>query len=364
MGNARRLRRQDRKPQPAGRGEARLIRGQDDLLADPSLTGTDMPGSITYLDDPLFGSMRPAAGVSPDGTLIADTSGTEEPIPVVLFEPVKVIMGKNKITGLVQELRTEAIVACGFHRVPPPRSVWAAEPAPGWELVREPGCLVLRDGSGDVWASSQITPDPRWVSAAASRRHVIVFYGPQLGVRTPAGIGRARYTAAARAAEFRAAREQGLVSVATVPWRGQPPAGSLDWATLLPGSFGQHLPGIFAPQSAFDRHGGPAMFGLTRLDGDSPEVTLTQALTARVTRTDIDLLDPAEGKLISFIGGVHYSEGINPAWARAARRYRVALLVTGPRLPEGDYGGGERPSIAEASQQSELWAGLVPVILA
>jgi hypothetical protein len=333
------------------------------LFADPALIGTDMPGRVTYLDDPVFGSMQAAIGLSPDGALIADTSGTEEPVPVVLFEPEKAIMTENAVTGLVQELRTEAIIACGFHRVPPPGGVWGAEPAFGWELRREPGMLTLRDASGDIWASSELTPDPRWVSAAASGRHVIVFYGPQLGVRVPPGTDPARYTTAARAAEFRAAREQGLVSVATVPWHGQPPATTLGWVTLLPGSFGQHLPGIFAPESTFTRHGGPAIFGLTRLDRHGAAVTLTPTLTARVTSTDIDLIGPAIGHRPAWIGGVHYSEGINATWAQAVRQHRLALLVTGQHLSDGEYGTDGQPFIAEVSKMGELWAGLVPVTI-
>ena len=99
-----------------------------------------MPGRITYLDDPVFG-----------------------------------------------------LVACGFHRMPPPGLVFAAEPAPGWELRREGSHLVLCDGVGDVWACSDVNPDPRWVSAAASRRHVIVFFGPQLGAEDARRAGGQRH---------------------------------------------------------------------------------------------------------------------------------------------------------------------------
>jgi hypothetical protein len=359
MSNARRVRRQDRRPRAAGSEGPQLIRGAEDLLADPALTSTDMPCRLTYLDDPVFGSMQPAVGVSPEGTLITDSSGTEEPIPVILFEPVKVIMSENKTTGLVTELRTEAIVACGFHRVPPPASVWAAEPAAGWELLRQPGQLALRDASGDIWASAQVTPDPRWVSAAASRRHVIVFYGPQLGVRAPAGKRPAQYTTAARAAEFRAARSQGLVSVATVPWNGEAPDGTLGWLTLLPGSFGQPLPAIFVPEFTFARHGGPAMFGLTRVaaGGHGPETGFTRNVVARVTRTDIDLMNPAEDRQPRWIGGVSYPGAIDAAWARAARRRRLALLVTGPRLPAATPATRHQP----VSARDELWAAVIPV---
>jgi hypothetical protein len=363
MSNRQRLRHQARTARPAGPAQRQPVLSQEDLIGDPALTGTDMPCRLGYLDDPVFGSMHAAIGVSPDGTLITDDTGTEEPLPVAMFEPVKAVMSQNTVTGLVQELLTEAIVACGFHRIPPPGLVWTAQPAHGWELVSEPGQLALRDASGDIWASSQVTPDPRWISAAASRRYVVVFFGPQLGVRTPPGTDLARYTTAARAAEIRAAREQGLVSVALVRWAGKVQAGALGWVPFLPGSFGQHLPGIFAPQAAFTRPGGPAAFGLTSLSEPDPQVTLARGLTARVTRTDIDLIDPAEGQLFDWVGGVRYSEGINADWMRAVRRRRLILLVTGPRLPGGEHDTIEHAPMAEAGKLSGLWAGLLPVIL-
>lgn len=102
------------------------------------------------------------------------------------------------------------------------------------------------------------------------------------------------------------------------------------------------------------------MFGLARVGGYGAEVTLARAMTARMTDTDIDLIDPAEGQRSRWIGGVHYAEGINSAWARAARRHRLLLLVTGPRLPDGpDTGSGPL-----SGSLDELWAGLVPVTVA
>ena len=75
-----------------------------------------------------------------------------------------------------------------------------------------PGELVLRDSAGDIMARSEITPDPAWVSAAASYKQVAVLYGSKLGVRCPPGTSPAAYTTAKRPAEFRQARQQGLVA--------------------------------------------------------------------------------------------------------------------------------------------------------
>ncbi len=357
MGKARRLKEERRRLGLTGPGEARLIENEADLMADPGLLSSHMPARLTYLNDPVFGGMHAAIGVGSDGRLVADGSGTDEPIPVILFEPAKVLMSQNQDTGLVQELRTEAIVAAGFHRMPPAGPIWSAKPAAGWEVRRESDALVLRDGTGDTWASTEVSPEPRWVSAAVSYRDIIVFFGPRLGVRVPPGTNPAKYTDAARAAEFHQAREYGLVSVATVKWRSEASSETLSWITFLPGSFGQPLPGIFAPAPVFSRHGGPPALGLNQITGPDTAVTLTRHLTARVTRTALDLMDPAGGQLSNWIGGVHYDEGIDRNWSRAARQSRLALLVTGPKLPDSASAGELEP----LSPADELWAALVPI---
>jgi hypothetical protein len=166
------------------RGGRPLNSIEDVMAAEDALTPV-MPARVTYLTDPVFGGQQ-AADIGPDGQIIPGSSDTTEPIPVVMFEPAQIVMMRNKVTGLVQETKTGAIVAQGFHRMPG-GPVWTVRPAPGWEVRRLPGELALCDSTGDVWARSTITPDPAWVSAAASQRDVIVFYGPKLGVRTPPG---------------------------------------------------------------------------------------------------------------------------------------------------------------------------------
>src|ERR1019366_981409 len=267
---------------------------------------------------------------------------TAEPLPVVLFEPPRALMMHNPQTGLVQEAKVEGVIASGFHRVPID-PVWALAPAPGWEVRRVPDGLVLRDGTGDVWASSQVTLDPAWVSAATSSRQVGVFYGPQLGVRVPPGTKTAAYTTAKRAAPLRKARDQGLVTPATVTWHGEPAAETLEWVIFQPGSFGQPFAGVFAPIASFTRHGGPEMFGLAQLRDQDMGISADpiRTLAARVSRTDIDLIDPAEDAIDGQVGGVHYAEGIHRAWRRGAPREGKAGLPPPPARP-----AGRRPSAA------------------
>jgi hypothetical protein len=329
----------------------------EDLANSGDLFAAGMPGRITYLTDPVLGGMRPAQ-LDRAGQLVADDSGVVEPMPAVLFEPVRVVMIKNTESGMVQEAKTEAIIASGFRRIPD-LPAWRIDPAPGWEVQRLPDGLALRDSSGEIWASSEITLDPAWISAATSYRYVVAFYGPKLGVRVPPRMNAASYTTARRAAEFREGRRQGLISAATVTWHGELTDETLDWVTFLPGSFGQPFPGLFAPIANFTMHGGPDMFGLTRVSDHDLAVPAepVQTLVAQVSRTDIDLLDPADTRVLGQIGGVHYSEGLPTEWRQAALGNGRILLISGRRLP------GLSGSSARQSSQAlrELWAAFVPV---
>lgn len=54
--------------------------------------------------------------------------------------------------------------------------------APGWGLHRpDPEHLELRSPRGP-WSHTAATPDPEWLSAAASQHDVLVIYGPAIGV--------------------------------------------------------------------------------------------------------------------------------------------------------------------------------------
>jgi hypothetical protein len=355
MGKARRNR--ARRQMPRGPGHTRLISGIADIEAAGEEFVAEMPCRITDLTDPVLGGMRQAV-LGPGGSLVVDDSGTAEPLPVVLFEPARALMMLNEQSGLVQEARIEGVIAAGFHRVPG-AGVWVMKPAPGWEVRRVPDGLVLRDSTGDIWAASQVTLEPAWVSAAASHQHVGVFFGPQLGVRIPPGMPPAAYTTAKRAAEFRRAREQGLVTAATVSWRGEPAEETLDWVIFMPGSFGQPFAGVYAPIAEFARHGGPEMFGLARLRDQDMSVPAepSRTLAVRVSRTDIDIVDPTENPVNGQVGGVHYSEGIQAAWRRAALSQGMVLLLTGSRLPSGP-GADTRQALEDLG---DLWAAMIPV---
>lgn len=349
MGKARRLRDQRRRSGPWQGGDPHLIRTEADLAADPALTSSEMLGRVTYSDDPVLGGGEVVRGFGPDWQPIPDS--TAQSPPVVLFEPTRSMVAQEPGTGLLRELRIEAITAAGFSLLQG-GPVMRIEPALGWELRRVPGELLLRDGDGEIWASSKITPDPRWVSAAASAGSVIVYYGCRLGVRTPPGTDPARYGTEARRDEFRQARRNGLTAAAMVTWRGDAPAETLEWVTFLPGSLGHHLAGVFAPAGTLARYGGAAGFGLAPLPRYQHEIPDVRTVVARVSRTDIDLIDPGEDAGFGMLGGVRYEEGLPPAWLDAAGRDGRILVLTGSVAPG--------PAVRD-DQLRELYAATVTV---
>jgi hypothetical protein len=344
MGKGRRNRARRQAAGAAGPPAARLLRTMEDINAAGEEFDTEMPGRITYLTDPVLGGGR-----------MAGDDGTVEPVPVVLFEPARTILLEPLHGGVAQDAKLQTIIAHGFHPVPGP-GVWAIKPALGWEVRRVEGGLVLRDAAGDVWASSPMTLDPAWVSAAASHRWVAVFYGPCLGVRTPPQTPPAAYATAARAAEFRTSRQRGLIAAAMVTWAGEAVQETLTWTVFLPGSFGQPLAGVYVPLATFTRHGGPEMFGMAKLrdHGMAVPAEPAQALAAQVSRTDIDLVDPTLDVASGQIGGVHYHEGIRDAWRKAAIRTGHVLVLTGHRLPPSS-------SPLAWDELGDLWAAVVAV---
>jgi hypothetical protein len=142
--------------------------------------------------------------------------GLTEALPVLLFEPRRMLGGTNRKTGESIELQVEAITQAGFKRWP--LVVASIEQAPGWTAGRRNGGVELRDASRGLWARAEITLDPQWLSAAASQGVALAVYGPKLGVRMPAGA--ASYTDQERYAELREARQYGLVAAGIVRWTG------------------------------------------------------------------------------------------------------------------------------------------------
>jgi hypothetical protein len=53
---------------------------------------------------------------------------------------------------------------------------------PGWTLRRIAVDRLELHGPGGRWAHTALTPDPEWLSAAASQHDVLVIYGPAIGV--------------------------------------------------------------------------------------------------------------------------------------------------------------------------------------
>ena len=221
-----------------------------------------MPCKLTYLHDPVLGcGAVPVAGITEDGTLIFDRSGTVDPIPVVMFEPSRSVISQDSRTGTAYDLLTEALITAGVHRILP-GPIWTGRPAEGWGIYRTTDGLVLRDPDGAVYAESTTALDPAWVSIATSLGSVLVLHGPCLGIRTPPGRTEACYTVADRAEEIKRGRWNGLLAGATVRWHSEPLEETLTWVLLSPGMYFQPLPVAYVPMWEFNRHGGPETFGL------------------------------------------------------------------------------------------------------
>ena len=118
------------------------------------------------------------------------------------------------------------------------------------------------------------------------------------------------------------------------------------------------FPGVFAPQAEFARHGGPAAFGLARLNdhGTAIPAEPSRTLLVKVSHTDVDIIDPGEIRPHDLIGGVHYSEGVGP-WRQAALSTGMAVLLTGPTLP----GFGDTGPVSLRTAYAGLWGAIVPV---
>jgi hypothetical protein len=290
-----------------------------------------MPCRATFLDDPMFGGRPvPVTGMTDEGQLLTDLSDKPEQIPVLLFEPDRVVLMKDTMTGMTYEWQTEAMVSTGFHRVPP-RFVMGFLPADGWGVQRTPGGVVLRDADGAVRAQAELNLDPEWVSAAASCRSVLVLWGTRLGVRVLPG--RPPYTDRGRAEEFRRGRREGTLLAASVSWRGLLEEAT-DWVLFREGSFGLPLPTAYVPSWYFKSSGGPDAFGFTslaRLGAGKMRISRARGLVAELTPTDLDLIRPDADADLGIVTGYHVPPG-DPYfadWRAEVLRKRHVLIVTG-----------------------------------
>jgi hypothetical protein len=299
---------------------------------------TEMPCRATFMSDPLFGARAAkVTGMTPEGGLITGQRGDADQVPVLLFEPVHTIAMKDPVTGFFHEARIDALVGAGWQRVPP-RFVMAGLPAEGWGLYRTASGVELVDPYGCACAEGRLTLEPAWVSAAVSTGAVMVFIGPNLGIRIPPGRDPSSYTDRDRIREFRYGRENGLLAAATVRWHTSRPAETATWVLLRENELGPACPPVaYVPQLNLKAHGGPRAFGFASLSGlgSGPvEVPIARGLAARITDDDVDLVRPGDETGV-FIAGYRNPSGPGDkrfaAWRTAAARYGHILVITGSR---------------------------------
>lgn len=118
------------------------------------------------------------ATVSSFGTPGASSATTEQ-LPLLLLETRHAIHWHAPGHGQV-EAQVQAICHQGF-------TLWSGPlvallRVPGWTLRRPALDRLELHGPGGRWAHTTLTPDPEWLSAAASQHDVLVIYGPALGV--------------------------------------------------------------------------------------------------------------------------------------------------------------------------------------
>jgi hypothetical protein len=132
-------------PMPADTPATRKLMAQ--ILGE-----TDMPCRATFIDS-LFagaGTVAPVAGITDEGQPVHDLSGPADRIPVMMFEPERLVAAEDPVTGRMYDFRTEALVSNGFTRVPP-MAMLAAMPVDGWELRRtEDGAVLFDPYAGTV----------------------------------------------------------------------------------------------------------------------------------------------------------------------------------------------------------------------
>ncbi|WP_329260760.1 hypothetical protein OG417_25010 [Actinoallomurus sp. NBC_01490] len=318
-------------------------------LAARVADAVEMPCRATFLDDPVFGGALNALLTGADVTQPPDPGGTTKAPPVLLFEPLHMMAMKDTLTGTVHELRTEALVMGGFHRLSGP--VWSVELADGWGVYRTKDMVVLRNADGGVAAKSKLALDPAWESAAVSHGYVLVFHGHPLGVEPPPGKTEQTYTTRDRAMEFRQARYNGLLTGAVVKWGGIT-EDTLDWVLFPPGAFGLPLPLAYVPIWSFTPHGGPEAFGFTRLN-KRVQAPFAEGMVAKLTTTDLDLVRPGEAdRAIAFITGYHC--GDEPANKQFFEGWRQMILDCGGLVIM--TGNRDMPALLGASREQDQYA--------
>jgi hypothetical protein len=155
-----------------------------------------------FSDDPVLG--------------LADTSGivaadeVAAGIPVILFEPGKVIRGSLP-DGTNQEIQVESIIGAGFTRW---RMISMMELLDDWSVRETHAGVELWDGGG-IWARGRIELPDRWILEANRHGYVMAVYGPILGVRRR---GEGPWGVEERKRVLKEAHRAGIVADGLVPW--------------------------------------------------------------------------------------------------------------------------------------------------
>jgi hypothetical protein len=296
-----------------------------------------MPCRATFLDCLFSGgaaATAPVTGITDSGEPVFDVRDSDR-VAIMMFEPERMVMSKNTVTGTVEDMRAEMLVNAGFTRVPP-LALLAAMPADGWELQRTADGVTLLDPYGGCVAEGQLTFDPEWVSAATSAGQVMVIIGPRLGIRVPPSRTADSYTTEEQVREFHECRHAGLLIAAVVAWHGQDQGKALKWVLLREGSLGLALPLAYVPAISFRAHGGAKAFGFTTfLPPDAPinEPSHARGLAAELTATDLDLIRTEVDRELGWICGYCAGEDDEhfPAWCQEARRHGYILVASGEK---------------------------------
>ncbi|MEU0594598.1 hypothetical protein [Streptomyces ardesiacus] len=319
------------------------------LLAD-ALMDNKMACRATYISDPIFG-MTPFP------------QSDEEDIPVLLFEPAKVVAVKDTRTGTVHEMRTERLVMGGFDRLGGP--LWSLKTIEGWGISRTSTSVLLRDPEGDVAAEGDLALDDKWLSDVARYGYAIVLQGAPLGVRLPPGRSVDDYGFRERALEFKRARANGILAGGIVKWTGTN-RDALNWVLFPVGVFGIPFPVAYMPLWNLEVHGGPEVFGFERLASDSIGARATD-MVAELTESDFDLVRPTESDpQISFIAGyrdksVGSTDSQFTEWRTSALKSGGVVVIAGPREMPSVIGSGSGNNELAWKIVRDSWGALVPL---
>ncbi|MGN2642419.1 hypothetical protein ACTD5D_40855 [Nocardia takedensis] len=213
-------------PVPVGDGTDLALR-LDDITtpAHPDTSSPAVPTGPQVID--LHTDRRRAAAVLDDVRAharlltVADEATGGGDLPVIVFEPPAAVVMTEPGTGRKVEAQAAGIISVGFTPLGP------AAPArvpllPRWSIRRTVTGLQLWDHAAQ-WADAEITVPAEWLAAAHHHREVQVIYGVSTGARTPTATDPDTYTDRRRTDELTAARRNGTVAIARIPYRTHAP---------------------------------------------------------------------------------------------------------------------------------------------